>query len=370
MPEPKAQVKLLLVGGSLTHACLLKQFAKMSPNILKVALITSAPMICYQEMAGSYLAGDCSDLDITIHLQHRCNIQKADYIEGNVVQIMPGAKEVIMADGRRISYDILALNPDEYGQEVEGVSKYGFPIRFSENMKKLKRQLFTRKIDNRITIIGAGKLGIELAFSIRQVMKRLNFTVAITVIEAAQTILPGYDLKMKKTILDELKTNQIELLLGRRVVRLTGDLLVFNDNSVLDYGFLIWTAHCQQNPLLKESGLALNESGRMIVNRYLQSINMPNVFGSGEHICTDHTAGLFNKIHPQQEAAILAKNILNYCGGKSLKEPVGKIKKKEMIHIGNQRSIFLMNGIVLKGKWGWKWRHDNDIQFTKLLRSE
>ena len=71
-----APVKLLLVGGSLTHACLLKQLAKVNPNLLNVTLISPFPLICYSEMAGAYLEGESSDLDVTIHLQHRCYIQK------------------------------------------------------------------------------------------------------------------------------------------------------------------------------------------------------------------------------------------------------------------------------------------------------
>jgi NADH dehydrogenase FAD-containing subunit len=362
------KTRLLLVGGSLIQLCMINRLSKQEMERLKIILITPFSSVYYLEMASGYLEGTFTEAEIAIEVVKLCDRKRIHWIEATPVKIDIDGKAVTLEDGRIITFDILSLNPDPYGRYVEGVAKYGIPIQVHDNLKKIKQYFMERNIESNLTIVGSGKLGVEVALAIRLLVDKCRQNVNITIIEAYQSLLPGYDIKVKKIVQEELKRQRIEILLGRKVIRVTGDLLIFNDNSVLDYGYLIWTAKCIRYPILDGSGLATDEQGRILVNPNFRTNKSDLIFACGECAAIQDFIQQWPEFDPDKEAEVLLQNIINSVIGTSLNCYIPLGKNKRVINLGHKRVVIQKHGLVSKGVFGWRSQKSRDEKFMKKLQ--
>jgi selenide,water dikinase len=319
-------------------------------------------------MAGGYLEEIYTEAEITVDLFQLCEKKGVRLIVENPVKLDIEGKSVTLEDGRTITFDLLSLDLDSNGQQMEGVSRFGIPIRYSDNLKKIKQHLMNRNIDHNLTIVGAGKLGVEAALSLRLLLSEHHQNSNITLIEAAQSVLPGYDLKAKKFILEELKQQRIELLLGRKVIRVTGDLLIFNDNSVLDYGYLIWTAKSIAYPVLNGTGLAVDEKGRLLVNPTLRTNKCDFIFASGESVAIQNLYVKMPEFEPDKQAELLLENIIHTLKKTTLRAYIPIENYKKVINMGNKRAVTQKHELVIKGGRGWRFGKSRAEKFIKQLQ--
>ncbi|HBE79265.1 MAG TPA: hypothetical protein DDW65_16055 [Firmicutes bacterium] len=194
--------------------------------------------------------------------------------------------------------------------------------------------------------------------------------INITIIEAAQTLLPGYDLAVKEFIQNELKQQRVELLLGRRVVRITGDLLIFQDNSVLNYGYLIWSPKPVDYPFMNSSGLVTGESGRLVVCPSLQAAGNFAVFGSGIGTELQSEVGQVLGADPEYEAGLLLRNIIQMKNGQCLSEyqSKGQAKDKGLIMLGHKRALVHKKKSISVSGMKWSSQNADNQKFIKMLQ--
>jgi selenide,water dikinase len=368
MKKTATKTRLLLVGAGLTHICLLNKLSRPEMERLKIILIAPYSSFYYSEMAAGYLEGTFTEHEIVVDILKLCNSKGVHFVEAAPVKLDLQEKSVALSDGRNITFDMLSLNLDQYGRYVEGVAQYGVPIDYHDNLKKVKRYFADHHINTSITIVGAGKLGIEVALSLRLLSDKYKRQLDITIIEAAQSVLPGYDLKTKKIVLNELKQQRIEVLLGRRVVRVTGDLFVFNDNSVLDHSYLIWTPKPVSYPVLEGSGLATDEKGRLLVNSTLRTSKSELIFGCGDSVAIQDLYRPMPDHDADKEAEILLKNIINTLQGNNLRLYMPLEKSKKVINLGNKRAVTQKQELVSKSGLGWRFRIAHDKKFIRALQ--
>lgn len=133
----------------------------------------------------------------------------------------------------------------------------------------------------RVAVIGAGFIGIEMAEQFTRMQKQ------VTLIELTQQILPPLDAPMTRLMEDELRRNQVDLVLGDSVAafepnadvtcRLASGRSVAADLVVLSIGVRPETA------LAREAGLELGQRGHIRVNGFMQT-NDPDIYAAGDAV--------------------------------------------------------------------------------------
>ena len=156
-----------------------------------------------------------------------------------------------------------------------------FTLRSLVDMDRLKAAAATAQ---RVTVIGAGFIGLEMT----EQLVRLGKTV--TLIELTAQVLPPLDRPMTRLLEDELRRQQVDLILGDRVAafeggapltcRLASGRGIAADLVVLSIGVSPDTA------LARDAGLTLGPRGHIRVNRFLQTSD-PDVYAAGDAIETD-----------------------------------------------------------------------------------
>jgi selenide,water dikinase len=369
MDKTLSKTRLLLLGGSLTHICFLNTLSRREMEHLKIILITPFLSFYYQEMAAGYLEGIFSEENVQIDISTLCERKGVHLIIAQPVKIDAENKRVVLEDGRNITYDILSLDLAPFGQYIEGLSYYGMAIHYDDNLQKVKQYFQKRSIESNVTIVGAGKLGVEIALALRSLADANHQNLNITLIEGAQTLLPGYDIEVKKMVHDRLRQHKIDLLLGRNVIRVTGDLLVFNDHSVLEYGYLIWTAIANRYPLLDGSGLLMDERGRVVVGPTLQIEGHEIIFACGESAVIQNSNQFFSSTDPAKEGEALLRNIIKTIQNVPLLQYIPQEAYQGNIYLGKKRAINQHRDSISKGFLVWHFRKTHNQKLIRKLQN-
>lgn len=265
------------------------------------------------EVASGSLDASANEINYRAHARkHRYEFQL-----GRMSGLDRGAKEVIIApfrddEGqevvpeRRIGYDTLVIavgsTANDFG--TPGAQEHCL---FLDSLKQAHRfhnlllNAFLRKNHEAaqghahtlpISIIGAGATGVELAAELRLASRELPVygmnslrpeDVSITVIEAADRILPALPPRLSAAATRELERQNVRVLTGQPVSEVQKDRVVMKDGAELPSEMTIWAAGIKAPGFLKElEGLETNGGNQLLVEQTLRTTRDPDIFAFGD----------------------------------------------------------------------------------------
>jgi NADH:ubiquinone reductase (H+-translocating) len=186
-----------------------------------------------------------------------------------------------------------------------------------------------------IAIAGAGATGIELSAELHEATRQLvefgldrispEKDVKITLIEAAPRILPALPERLSRNTENALRTLNINLITGQRIVKATGEGFYTEDNSFIPAEIKVWAAGIMAPPIMKElDGLETNRMNQLVVNSNLQTTKDENIFAFGDcAACPLDDKGTTVPPRAQashQQASLLVKSMHCRLAGKPLPE--------------------------------------------------
>lgn len=214
------------------------------------------------------------------------------------------AARTVHTDRGHVPYDrlIIALGSQPATFNIPGLSEHALMLKTLSNAKRIRGHLEVTlsalKAQSRATpyplvIGGAGITGVELAAELSEGLK--DFTreydldrnvIKIVLIEAAPTVLPGFDRKTIDEAARVLTELGIDVRTSTAIERVEADRVVVKANGVseaIDTQTVIWTGGVKANALVVNSGLTLGERGAAVVDEYLRSIDYPEVSVVGDN---------------------------------------------------------------------------------------
>jgi dihydrolipoamide dehydrogenase len=159
-------------------------------------------------------------------------------------------------------------------------------VELSENIVTFERQILTRDLPESIVIVGAGAIGMEFAYVLR------NYGVDVTIIEYLDRALPNEDVDVSKELTKEYKKLGIPILASTKVETVTD-----NGSSVtvtytgkdgaagsieaskvlMSVGF----APRVDGYGLENAGVAVTERGAIGIDDYMRT-NVPHIYAIGD----------------------------------------------------------------------------------------
>jgi NADPH-dependent 2,4-dienoyl-CoA reductase/sulfur reductase-like enzyme/rhodanese-related sulfurtransferase len=284
--------KVIIVGGVAGGASAAARLRRLDEKA-QIILLERGPYISYANCGLPYFIGDVipkkeSLFVVTPSLfsnRFRVDVR----INHEVIKINRTRKEVEIVDRTKNTtytedYNILVLSPgaEPIRPPIEGVHSEGvFTLRTVNDAENIKEFITTRKVQS-ASIIGAGAIGIEVA-------ENLNLKgIRITLIDMLNQVLPFLDPEMSYYVIEHLKEKNIEVLLGRKLLKITK-----NNNGLklsLDSGeeitcdmVLLSIGIKPEVKLAKEAGLEIGPHGGIKVNEYLQTSD-PFIYAIGDAI--------------------------------------------------------------------------------------
>jgi len=191
-------------------------------------------------------------------------------------------KNIVTIGNKNISYDylILAVGSEVNDFNVKGVKENCLFLKNLDDLNKIKEKVnnLAEKRDkesgnltpnSQIVILGAGAVGIELAFQMKKIFKNVQ------ILEASDKILPMFKEQSTQIVFEELKKENIKLLLSNQVSLVEKHTIKTNKNNYY-YDLAIWTCGIKPNPLIQK----ITKDRLLMVDNNLRFKD--NVFGLGD----------------------------------------------------------------------------------------
>jgi NADH dehydrogenase FAD-containing subunit len=180
------------------------------------------------------------------------------------------ANRLIVTDKGNISYGklIIALGHNQAIYTIKG-NQYLHKLETVEEAMTLKELI--RKAEN-ITIIGGSYLGVELA----SIIPGKN----VTVIESGPRILKRGPENASIYVSEYLKNAGVNVVTGATVEEVKSNSVLLSDREIKS-DLTIYAGGISGNPLIEDMGIK-SENSRIIVNKYLQSVDYDDVYACGD----------------------------------------------------------------------------------------
>jgi len=121
-------------------------------------------------------------------------------------------------------------------------------------------------------------------------------------------------------------------------------------------------------PWLQGSGLALSDSGHVLVNAFQQSTSHPQVFAAGDVATRADVPHARSGVYAVRAGPPLAHNLLAFHQRKPLKPHQPPTNTLNLLSCGTGHAIASYGPLSAQGAWAWRWKDRIDRGFIERYR--
>ena len=300
---------------------------------------------------------------------------KVDFVQDTVVEINREEKKVILDKGE-VDYDYLVIalggEPETFG--IKGLKEFAFGITNVNSSRQLREHIEYQfatynmeeeKNDNRLVIVvgGAGFTGIEFLGELTNRIPELCHEydvdfhkVKIICVEAAPTVLPGFDPELVNYAVSQLERKGVEFLIGTAIKEATPEGIFVakgeEETREIKAGTVVWAAGVRGNAIIEKSGFEAMR-GRVKVQSDLRAPGHDEVFIIGDSSLVINEE--INRPYPptaqiaMQQGEVVARNLAALVRNKSELESFTFDNKGTVCSLGEDDAIGVVFGKKLTG---------------------
>jgi NADH dehydrogenase len=379
------QSKVIIIGGGFGGLSA-AQALKSAP--VDVTLIDRRNYHLFQPLLYQVATGSLSPGEIAAPLRGVLSRQKnTRVLLGDVVDIDPLSKQVVLADGATFDYDSLIVaagsQTSYYGNDVW--SQWAPGLKSIEEATTLRHKiLYAFEVAERLAdpaqrrawltfvIVGAGPTGVELAGAIgeiaRQTLKNDFRSIhpedaQIILLDGGPRLLASFPEDLAQKAARSLAKLGVQTRMGAMVHDVDRDgigLQVNGTTERLSTKTVIWAGGVTVAPLAKtlakRTGAETDRGGRVKVRPDLTIANFPDIYVVGDLAFSLDASGKPLAGVAQvamQQGAYAAKAIARKVSGQPKQKPFAYFDKGNLAVIGRAAAVANVFGVHLSGLSAW-----------------
>jgi NADH dehydrogenase len=312
---------------------------------------------------------------------------RVKFVQDTVVSIDKDAKKVKL-ENTELEYDYLVIGlgfeSETFG--IPGVEEHAFSIRSVNTVRNIREHIelqFARynneseRKDELLTIVvaGAGFTGIEfvgeMSDRIPELCKEYDIPrerVRLITVEAAPTVLPGFDEELVEYAVNLLERKGVEFKTSTPIKEVIETGVVLEEGEI-KAGTVVWTTGIRGNSIVDNSGFETMR-GRVKVEKDLRVPGMEDVFVIGD--CALIINEEINRPYPPtaqiaiQQAYTVGRNLKALINGGKLEEFVPEIKGT-VASLGKDEAVGVVFGRKLYGATALAMKKVIDNRYLLLL---
>jgi NADH:ubiquinone reductase (H+-translocating) len=362
-------------GGMITAARLQKSTASKDANVTLVNKNDYHYQTTWlHEPAAGTMHHDKTRMDISKVL----DLSKINFVQDTVVEIKAEEKKVVLGT-MELDYDYLVIGlgavPETFG--IPGVKEHAFGITNVDSVRQIKDHIdyqfatysqMEEKHDEMLTIVvaGAGFTGVEFVGELTERVPELckeydipREKVKLVSVEAAPTVLPGFDEELVEYAMNLLESRGVEFKINMPIKEVRADGVLLNDDTMLKSNTVVWTTGVRGNPVVENSGFEAMR-GRIKVEKDLRAPGYEDIFVIGDCslIINEETERPFPPTAQIaiQQAYTCANNLKALIEGKKelevfnpeIKGTVASLGGNEAIGVVGSRKLYGNSASVMK----------------------
>lgn len=372
--------KLLLLGAGHAHVHVLASLAQHRPADLDVTVLTPFAYQTYSGMTPGFVAGHYAETDCRIALEPLVRAAGARWVQGRCSGIDPVGNTVSVAAAggaqgvpASLGFDALSIDTGavldraRLDADMPGAASHALAVRPIEAFAQLWPQVMELAQQKPVSmaVVGAGAAGIELVFAAEQAIRQHGSAGArFTLITGGPEVADNYHPAVQRKVLRQLKRRGITVLREACVGIAPGEVVLGNGARLAcDAPLLAIGTHAP--PWLQGSGLALSESGHVLVNAFQQSTSHPHVFAAGDVAHRADVAHARSGVYAVRAGPPLAHNLLAFHQRMPLKPHQPPKRTLNLLSCGTGHAIASYGALSLEGAWAWRWKDRIDRSFIE-----
>lgn len=365
MQDPLPLVQdIVLVGGGHSHALVLRMWAMDPLPGIRLTVINPHPTAPYTGMLPGLIAGHYTQDEIMIDLVRLARFAGARVILDRATGIDTAARRIHLANRPPLRYDIASIDIG-IGSGLPALPGFSEHATAAKPLGDYARrwQAFLRDAppEPRITVIGAGIGGVELALASAHRLRSLGRRPQITLLDQSPTALPNIGPAARATLLGRLARDGIALRTATTATAIGATSVTLSDGSILASDFTLSTAGTQPQPWLAQIGLTTHD-GFLSVGATLQTSD-PALFAAGDCAHLTHAPRPKAGVYAVRAAPVLLHNLRAAATGQPLQGYQPQRDYLKLVSMGGQEAVADKFGLRSGGRWLWRLKDRIDRKF-------
>lgn len=306
--------KLVILGGGYGGIKVLTGLLGLAlPENLQITVVDKNPYHSYKTEFHTIVAGTAAEIDVRTEFPVH---EQVHYEFGEVRKINLEEQQIYFRDKSTIvTYDylVIALGSEDTYHGVEGAEEYTESVQSFSKARHAGFAVGNLNAYGKVSVVGAGLSGIEVASEIRESRPDLN----IRLLDRGGSVLRAFDPKIQAHVADWFIKNDVEVLHHANVEYVEKDG-VCNNGICYVNDVTIWTAGVQPHQIVRQLPFKKDNQHKILVNKFFQVPGNENIYVIGDNASSVHSpSGQLAGQQGEQVASIL-EDILD---GKQPKEP-------------------------------------------------
>lgn len=265
--------RVVVLGAGYAGLPAAKRLARqVYPDEVSVTLVNASPVFLERPRLHQLATGQkLREVPISSVLGSQVRLRV-----GRVVELNPDFKRVRLADGSALDYDTLiyGLGSRTAMSRIPGLAENAFGFTDADSAFRLRDRIRGAR---RLVVCGGGLTGIETAAEFAEAFPALE-------VELVTSGRPGGWLSAKgQRYLDKsLAQLGVGVRTDARIAAVKPDRVILADGATIPFSVCIWAGGFGVPELAAESGLAVDDRGRITTDETLRSISHPDIYAIGD----------------------------------------------------------------------------------------
>ncbi len=320
---------LVILGGGYGGMKIISLLLDKLPKEVMITLIDRMPNHCLKTKFYALAVGTIKPQQIQLPFPEHPQLK---FKQGEVSHIDLNKNEVHLENGEVISYHdlVIGLGHEDNFRDVPGAEEYAYSIQTMEKAKKTNEALNRLPAGSKISIVGAGLTGVELASELNE--KRPDLRISIY--DRNPNILPSFPSRLSTYVENWFDNHGIDININANITRIEKNT-IFNHEVPEQTDMIIWTAGIQPSKVVRKLDVEKDRYGRIILTQYHNIPGYEHVYvvgdcaslphspsaqlaeGQGEQIAQVILSRWKNELLPEEMPVIKLKGVLGALGRKS-----------------------------------------------------
>ncbi len=373
--QPKKRKRVVLLGAGHAHLYVVRHSRRFIRHGVELVLV-DPDQFWYSGMGTGMLGGMYLPGEDQIDPRQLTEQHGGVFVRDRAISLDHGRREVQLASGRTISYDVLSLN---VGSEVawDGGLTFGDhvwtvkPIQQLWNLRQKLEQHFRTYTSSclKIVVIGGGPTGCETAANIDALARSHGATAKVTIISRATRLAEQYPPGASRILTTLLARRGIDVLLGHTVERLESSYAVTDDEQMFPFDAVLLATGLRPSRTIAELGLQTDAHGGLNVTAGLQSPVDECIFGAGDCITIKGHALPKLGVFAVRQSPVLLHNLLAAATGKRLRAYHPQKRYLTILNLGCNQGLATWGPFYWQGKLSLRLKDYIDRRFMDRYQS-
>lgn len=369
-----AKKKLLLIGGGHAHMVTLANLGSIVQQGYDVTVIQPSEYHYYSGMGPGMLGGTYKPDDIRFATRKVVEHQGGSFVLGRAAAIDPEKQTVRLEESEQeIGYDVLSCNAGSYvpRNSVTTESPNIFTVKPIEGLLAAQERILSLSSQRSITvaIVGGGPSAIEIAGNVWQLGEQQALHKPSIYLFGGKEIMGRFPKRIRSLARKSLRSRGVKIVEGAYVQEIQPEKIILDNGQSYNAELIFPAVGVKPSAIFSRSGLPVGPDGGLLVNRYLQCKDYPNIFGGGDCIYFEPDPLDKVGVYAVRENPILFHNLLASLEGGELKSfnPGGKYLL--IYNVGGEKGILCKWSIIFSGGLAFTIKDYIDRKFIQKFQA-